>query len=144
MAHNDPLLTATPILDFGAAPIAELIAARGWRALSDTDKIGAIYDYIRNEIAFGYNRADDIPASEVLSDGYGQCNTKGTLLMALLRGVGIKCRSTGSRSTRAFSAVLCRSWSTRLRRKRSCIRGSRSHWTASGSISKASFSTARS
>ncbi|QDL94912.1 transglutaminase domain-containing protein (plasmid) [Paroceanicella profunda] len=43
-------------------------------------------------MAFGYNRADDIPASEVLSDGYGQCNTKGTLLMALLRGVGIRCR----------------------------------------------------
>ena len=44
---------------------------------------------------FGYNRFDDIPASEVLSDGYGQRNTKGTLLMALLRAVGIKCRIHG-------------------------------------------------
>ncbi len=31
----------------------------------------------------------------MLSDGYGQCNTKGTLLMALLRGVGIRCRLHG-------------------------------------------------
>lgn len=95
MAHENPLLTATPILDFGAAPIAQLIDGRGWRDLSDCDKIGTVYDFVRNEIAFGYNRADDIPASEVLSDGYGQCNTKGTLLMALLRGVGIKCRIHG-------------------------------------------------
>ena len=95
MVHVDPLLTATPILDFETTPIAQLIDERGWRDLSDTDKIGAVYDFVRNEIAFGYNRADDIPASEVLSDGYGQCNTKGTLLMALLRGVGIKCRIHG-------------------------------------------------
>ena len=78
MAHEDPLLTATPVLDFGAAPIAQLIDGRGWRDLSDTDKIGAVYDFVRNEIAFGYNRADDIPASEVLSDGYGQCTTNAT------------------------------------------------------------------
>jgi hypothetical protein len=31
----------------------------------------------------------------VLSDGYGQCNTKGTLLMALLRAVKIPCRIHG-------------------------------------------------
>ena len=95
MAHKDLLLTATPILDFGAASITQLIDGRGWRDLSDTDKVAAVYEFVRNDIAFGYNRADDIPASEVLSDGYGQCNTKGTLLMALLRGVGVKCRIHG-------------------------------------------------
>lgn len=95
MAHEDPSLTAIPILDFRAASIAKLIDGRGWRDLSDTDKIGAVYDFVRNEILFGYNRFDDIPASEVLSDGYGQRNTKGTLLMALLRAVGIKCRIHG-------------------------------------------------
>jgi transglutaminase-like putative cysteine protease len=31
----------------------------------------------------------------VLADGIGQCNTKGTLLMALLRAVGIPCRFHG-------------------------------------------------
>ena len=95
MPAVDPLLTATRPLDFEAAPIADLVADRGWPALCEHDRIGAAYDFVRNEIAFGYNRADDIPASEVLSDGYGQCNTKGTHLMALLRGVGIRCRLHG-------------------------------------------------
>lgn len=38
---------------------------------------------------------DNIPASKVLADGYGQCNTKGTLFMALLRACGIPCRVHG-------------------------------------------------
>jgi transglutaminase-like putative cysteine protease len=35
---------------------------------------------------------DDITASNVLADGYGQCNTKATLLMTLLRAVDVPCR----------------------------------------------------
>lgn len=31
----------------------------------------------------------------MLSDGYGQCNTKGNLLMALFRGLNIECRFHG-------------------------------------------------
>ena len=81
---TDPLLVPTKLLNFDAAPLAHLIENRSWRGLSEYDQIGAAYDFVRNEIAFGYNRADDIPASEVLSDGYGQCNTKGTLLMLSL------------------------------------------------------------
>ena len=95
MLKTDPLLAPTRLLDFDAGRIAGLIEDRGWRDMAAFDRIGAIYDYVRNETAFGYNRADDIPASEVLSDGYGQCNTKGTLLMALLRGAGIRCRVHG-------------------------------------------------
>lgn len=88
-------LSATSLLDFEAKPIQALIAGRGWSELSTHDRIGAVYDFVRNEIAFGYNRADDIPASDVLADGYGQCNTKGTLLMALLRAVRVPCRLHG-------------------------------------------------
>ena len=95
MRPTDPLLAATRLLDFQARPIAALIAARGWKEMPPHARIGSIYDFVRNEILFGYNRADDIPASQVLTDGYGQCNTKATLLMALLRGVGIRCRLHG-------------------------------------------------
>ena len=95
MQKTDPLLASTKLLDFEAAPIARLIEDRGWRKMDQFDRIGAVYDFVRNEITFGYNRADDIAASDVLSDGYGQCNTKGTLLMALLRGVGVRCRLHG-------------------------------------------------
>ena len=95
MSADDRLLAATPILNFGHPSIERLVQDRGWKALATHDRIGAVYDFGRDEIAFGYNRVDDIPASAVLTDGYGQCNTKGTLLMALLRSVDIRCRLHG-------------------------------------------------
>jgi transglutaminase-like putative cysteine protease len=90
-----PLLAATPLLDVHHPDIETLVAHRGWRTLSPYDRIGAVYDFVRNEIAFGYNEGDELPASRVLADGIGQCNTKSTLLMALLRAVGIPCRFHG-------------------------------------------------
>lgn len=89
------LLRCTPLLDFRHPDIERLISDRGWPALALRERIGAIYDFVRNEIAFGYNEADDLPASRVLADGLGQCNTKGTLMMALLRAAGVPCRFHG-------------------------------------------------
>lgn len=83
------------MLDYTAQELERLVKQRGWRDLDDFDKIKKIYDFVRNEIAFGYNVSDDITASQVLRDGYGQCNTKGTLFMALLRAVGVPCRTHG-------------------------------------------------
>jgi hypothetical protein len=92
---TDQYLSQTPLLDFEATRIQRLIADRGWLSLSQTDRIGAAYDFVRSEILFGYNSDDALPASSVLADGYGQCNTKGTLLMALLRALGVPCRFHG-------------------------------------------------
>ncbi|WP_088623114.1 transglutaminase family protein [Oceanicola sp. 22II-s10i] len=89
------LTAETPLLDYRAASIQRLIDARGWRDLPVADRIGAAYDFVRTEILFGYNVDDALPASRVLADGYGQCNTKGILLMALLRGLGVPCRFHG-------------------------------------------------
>ena len=90
-------LESTPLLDFRAVQISSLIAQRGWTRLSSIEeKINAVYDFVRNEIQFGYNAADNIAASKVLADGYGQCNTKTTLLMALLRALAIECRFHGA------------------------------------------------
>jgi len=88
-------LIPTPLLDFNHPEIQSLINQRGWRDLSPYDAIGAVYTYVRDEIRFGYNADDRLSASQVLKDGYGQCNTKGTLLMALLRAVGISTRFHG-------------------------------------------------
>lgn len=88
-------LEETALLDASHPLLAELVEARGWKSLGPYEAIGAIYDFVRNEIPFGYNASDDLPASAVLADGYGQCNTKGTLMMALLRSVGIQCRFHG-------------------------------------------------
>jgi transglutaminase superfamily protein len=89
-------LRPTALLDFEDPGIQALVMKRGWPSLPVSRRIGEIYAYVRDEIAFGYNESDDLPASRVLSDGYGQCNTKTTLLMALLRASGIACRFHGA------------------------------------------------
>ncbi len=88
-------LKMTPMLDFDSAPIQRLIKRRGWKSLGEFERIKAIYNFVRDEVLFGYNVDDSVCASRVLSDGYGQCNTKGTLFMALLRACGIPCRIHG-------------------------------------------------
>ena len=88
MRHHH-LTQATPILDHHAPAIRQLIQQRNWTSLGLHDRVGAAYAFVRDEIAFGYNTQDDLPASRVLADGIGQCNTKGTLLMALLRAMDV-------------------------------------------------------
>ena len=80
----DNYLKETRMLNYKAKSLEELVRSRNWKELDEFERIGAIYDYVRNEILFGYNRSDLLSAEEVLADGYGQCNTKATLLMALL------------------------------------------------------------
>ena len=84
---NRKYLEATTMLDYNAQNIQKLITARNWKHLPDYECIKSIYNFVRDEILFGYNVDDSIPASRVLKDGYGQCNTKGTLFMALLREI---------------------------------------------------------
>ena len=96
MTVNSDYLNETTLLDYPHASLRKLIQDRGWESLPVQERIGAVYRFVRDEIAFGYNESDRIPASRVLADGYGQCNTKTILLMALLRGVGIPCRIHGA------------------------------------------------
>lgn len=85
----------TDLLDYMDPTIQALLDDNKWRDLDDYHKIGAAYGLVKDHIDFGYNRADNISASAVLEDGYGQCNTKGTLLMALLRALNVPCRLHG-------------------------------------------------
>ena len=94
-ASMSSLLRSTPLLDFEHPSLQAVIQRRGWAVLPEHERIGAAYHFVRDEIAFGYNTSDDLTASAVLADGYGQCNTKATLLMALLRALGIPCRLHG-------------------------------------------------
>jgi hypothetical protein len=89
------LLKETKMLDYSHLKIKGLIGIKNWQALNEKDRILAIYNFVRDDIRFGYNVADNIKASKVLKDGYGQCNTKGTLFMALLRACGVPCRVHG-------------------------------------------------
>ena len=92
---NTDYLKETKLLNFSCDSIQNLINERGWKELDDFNKIKEVYNYIRDEILFGYNVKDDITAEQVLQDGYGQCNTKGTLFMAILRALNIPCRIHG-------------------------------------------------
>jgi len=91
----EPYLKETPMLDYSATTVQALVKERQWAALPPFERVLQIYNFVRDEILFGYNVSDRLTASQVLADGYGQCNTKGTLLMALLRAVGIPCRVHG-------------------------------------------------
>ena len=82
-------LQETKMLNFHHRSIQRLVKEKQWANEDDFEKIQKIYNFVRDEIKFGYNTDDTISASEVLKDGYGQCNTKGILFMALLRAVGI-------------------------------------------------------
>lgn len=99
-------LKNTAMLNYDAAEITELICTQKWNDLNEYAKIGAIYDFVQNKILLGYNKYDYLTATQVLKDGYGQCNTKATLLMALLRGVCIPCRLHGTKVTKDFQRSL--------------------------------------
>ncbi len=107
-------LKDSAMLNYRAQEIIDLIDAHKWADLNEFDKIGAIYDYVQNNILLGYNKYDNLTATQVLKDGYGQCNTKATLLMALLRAVGIPCRLHGSKVTKVFQRRLMPKFMARL------------------------------
>ena len=91
----DKYLKETKMLDYSNKNIQQLIQERGWNSIEKFECLKSIYNFVRDEILFGYNIDDNIAASKVLADGYGQCNTKGTLFMALLRACNIPCRVHG-------------------------------------------------
>ena len=80
------------MLDFSTPNIQKLISNRHWKGVEVYNRIKQIYNFVRDEILFGYNVDDSIPASRVLAEGYRQCNTKGTLYISLLRGEDVPCR----------------------------------------------------
>lgn len=92
----DRHLRPTRLLDHQHPALFRLAEQRGWNHLAPDERVGAVYAFVRDEIAFGYSTSDDIPASQVLADGHGQCNTKTTLLMALLRGAAVPVRFHGA------------------------------------------------
>jgi len=88
-------LQESKLIDYNAPNIQRLVNDLELCQMSAYDKISVAYKFIRDDIAFGYNFDDMIPASKILADGFGQCNTKGILFMALLRAVDVPCRLHG-------------------------------------------------
>ncbi|CAH8720987.1 transglutaminase-like domain-containing protein, partial [Paenibacillus thiaminolyticus] len=86
---------------------------------------------------------DDIPASEVLRDGRGQCNTKSILLMALLRKVGIPCRIHGFYIDKRMQKGALTGLVYFSRRKKSFMPGPKCITVTSGWLLRGSLSTIR-
>ncbi len=89
---NKEYLEETKILNYNAPSIQAFVLKNKWAEPDNFHKIKAIYEFVQNDILFGYNSSDTLNAVQVFNDGIGQCNTKATLLMALLRAVNIPCR----------------------------------------------------
>lgn len=86
-------LQPTALLDYTDLKIQRQILSKSWHSLaSDSQRIEAVYSFVRDTVLYGYSADFQLPASQVLSLGYGNCLTKTTLLLALLRAVGIPCR----------------------------------------------------
>ena len=52
----------TPILNYSDPRIQDLIEEKIWRNLNDEEKIKAIYNFVRDDIKFGYNLSDNLSA----------------------------------------------------------------------------------
>ena len=62
-------------------------------AKTDREKLERLFLFVRDKIAFGFPaKGDLVTASETIQTGFGQCNTKATLLLALCRASGIPAR----------------------------------------------------
>ena len=75
---------------------------------SDIDKVKRIYHFVRDEIPYTFTHNLQ-KASDVLKQGVGQCNTKTTLTIALLRAIQIPARyHCGSVSKELFQNTIPR------------------------------------
>jgi hypothetical protein len=63
------------------------------KACNEEEKIRNIFLFVRDDIQFGFpDKGDFVTASETMQLGYGQCNTKSTLFLALCKASNIKAR----------------------------------------------------
>jgi transglutaminase-like putative cysteine protease len=75
-------------------PLVQQTAARLTAGLSDpADKLERIFGFVRDDILFGFPpEGDFVKASQTIERGYGQCNTKGILILALCQAANIPAR----------------------------------------------------
>ena len=92
------LRSVKPLSD-SSHPLVQQTARTLTADVSDTrEKLARIFHFVRDEIVFGFPpEGDFVKASQTIERGYGQCNTKGTLILALCQVAGIPARLHYSR-----------------------------------------------
>ena len=84
-------------------------------ATSNRERLERIFLFVRDEIAFGFPPHGDLSsAEETLRLGYGQCNTKGALFLALCRAAGIDAAIHFSSIDKNIQRGLFPRWALRL------------------------------
>jgi Transglutaminase-like superfamily len=75
-------------------PLVQATAVRLLQGCSSPgERLQRLVSYVRDDILFGFPRHGDMTAaSDTIRMGIGQCNTKGTLLLALCQVAGIPAR----------------------------------------------------
>ena len=76
--------------------VIETAAAQSQGCETELQSLEALFHYVRDCISFRFpttvGRWDRVKASDVVQCGFGYCNTKATLLVALCRASGIRAR----------------------------------------------------
>ena len=92
-AATHDFLAPTRLIDNDHPQIISLAQRIAPADLPDIDKTKRIFQFVRDDIKFGFGpRFYDHRASEIAEMQLGYCNTKGTLIVALLRASGIAAR----------------------------------------------------
>jgi hypothetical protein len=79
--------------DYDNLTITNLAARLIHDRATTLEKLGSIFNYVRDEIKLGFlTQWDDIKASEIIYYGMGQCSNKATVFVALCRASGIPAR----------------------------------------------------
>lgn len=75
-------------------PLVRRTAAELTAGLTDpVQKLEGIFGFVRDDILFGFPpEGDFVKASQTIERGYGQCNTKGVLILALCQAADIPAR----------------------------------------------------
>ncbi len=74
-----------------AQTISEVIAQVIVESATEREKSIALHDYVREKVKFGFNdRFDAAEPDYTLGFGFGHCNPKSRLLVALFRAVGLE------------------------------------------------------
>jgi hypothetical protein len=103
------------LADFDHPLVRETAATLTEAAPDMRGKVERLFHYVRDDIKFGFPPKGDLTtASETIRLGIGQCNTKGTLFLALCKAVGIPARLHFSLITKDIQRGLFEGFAYRL------------------------------
>lgn len=103
---NNPYLQLTDLVDFDKSIVKQKAFELTDGINIEHEKVKRIYHFVRDEIPYTFTHNLQ-KASDVLREQVGQCNTKTTLTIALLRAINIPARyHCGSISKSLFKNII--------------------------------------